>query len=343
MKKTGFENKEQEDLRLKKTPEIIVKIEQLLKYDTAGDPITGIKWTKTTTQKITDALAGENVYVSSNTIGKLLKDMGYSLKINYKKFESAPKKSTPESRKKRDRQFIYIRQMCEMFRKQNIPKISVDAKKKELVGNFKNQGVTWRINPKEVNAYDFKSLSSGIFIPYGIYDIDNNKGFVVGGVSYNTAEFSVSSIVKWWETKLNNIDIKPKSLLILADGGGSNGSRNRLWKTCIQKLLCDKYGITVTVCHYPPGTSKYNPIEHRLFSEISKNWAGEPLINYETIINYINTTKTKTGLRVKAILDETIYEKGIKISDSEMKKINIKYHDVLPQWNYSISPSENWI
>lgn len=269
--------------------------------------------------------------------------MGYSLKINYKKIESNPKKTTHESREKRDRQFIYIKQIREIFRKQNALGISVDAKKRELVGNFKNQGATWCMNPMEVYAYDFKSLASGIFIPYGIYNMDNNNGFVVGGVSYNTAEFAVNSIMKWWEIESKNAPARQKILLILADGGGSNGSRNRLWKKCIQELLCDKHGISVTVCHYPPGTSKYNPIEHRLFSEISKNWAGEPLKDNETILNYINTTTTKTGLNVKAILDETVYEKGIKISDKEIKKINIKYHDVLPQWNYTISPSQNRI
>ena len=326
---------------VKKKPEIICKIEQLLKYDTAGDPITGIKWTKTTTRKIADILAEEQIYVSSNTSGKLLKDMWYSLKINYKKIESDPKKSTPESREKRNQQFIYINQMRETSQKQNTPMISVDAKKKELVGNFKNQGAKWCKNPNEVNAYDFRSMACGIFIPYGIYDMDQNKGFVVGGVSYNTAEFAVNSIVKWWKTKSNNMIAKQKSLLIIADGGGSNGSRTRLWKVCLQKLLCNKYGINVTVCHYPPGTSKYNPIEHRLFSEISKNWAGEPLKDYERILNYICTTKTRTGLKVKASIDETVYKKGIKISDAQMNKINIKYHNVLPQWNYTIFPSEN--
>ncbi len=265
--------------------------------------------------------------------------MGYSLKINYKKIESNPKKSTSESRKKRDQQFIYIDQMREASRKQNIPMISVDAKKRELVGNFKNNGATWCKSPVEVNAYDFRSMASGVFIPYGIYNIDNNKGFVVGGVSYNTAEFAVNSIAKWCEREFNKITAKQKSLLIFADGGGSNGSKNRLWKKCIQNTICDKYGIVVTVCHYPPGTSKYNPIEHRLFSEISKNWAGEPLMSNETILKYINTTKTKTGLKVKATIDETIYEKGIKISDDEMKKLNIRYHETLPQWNYTISPS----
>ncbi|MBA7516157.1 ISAzo13 family transposase ISMco6 [subsurface metagenome] len=265
--------------------------------------------------------------------------MGYSLKVNYKKIESNPKKSTPESRRKRDRQFIYIGQMRESFITKNNLMISVDSKKKELVGNFKNQGATWCKNPKEVNVYDFLSLASGVFIPYGIYNIKTNTGFVVGGVSYNTAELAVNAIDKWWNMEGRNIELGHKSLLILADGGGSNGSKNKLWKFSIQKKLCNQYGINVTVCHYPPGTSKYNPVEHRLFSEISKNWAGEPLKDYETILNYINTTKTKTGLSVKAILDETKYEKGIKISDDEMAKINIKYHEVHPQWNYTIFPS----
>ena len=269
--------------------------------------------------------------------------MGYSLKINYKKIESNPKKSTPESRKKRDQQFTYIGQIRESFLEQSNLMISVDSKKKESVGNFKNQGAIWCTNPKEVNAYDFLSLASGVFIPYGIYCINSNAGFVVGGTSYNTAELAVNAIEKWWNMEATNMGSEQKSLLILADGGGSNGSKNKLWKLSIQNKLCDKYGINVTVCHYPPGTSKYNPIEHRLFSEISKNWAGEPLKDYETILNYISTTKTKTGLRVKAILDETNYEKGIKVSDDEMEKINIKHHEVHPQWNYTIFPPQNRI
>ena len=302
-----------------------------------------MKWTKTTTGKIAEELKHEGIYVSSDTIGKLLKDMGYSLKINFKKIESNPRKSTPESRKNRDQQFTYIGQMRESFLIQNNLMISVDSKKKESVGNFKNQGAIWCTNPKEVNAYDFLSLASGVFIPYGIYCINSNTGFVVGGISYNTAELAVNAIEKWWNMEAINMDSEHKSLLILADGGGSNGSKNKLWKLSIQNKLCNKYGIKVTVCHYPPGTSKYNPIEHRLFSEISKNWAGEPLKDYETILNYINTTKTKTGLRVKAILDETNYEKGIKVSDDQMAKINIKHHEVHPQWNYTISPSQNRI
>jgi hypothetical protein len=276
--------------------------------------------------------------VSADTVGRLLSEMKYSLKVNYKKFESNPKKVTPESLIKRNEQFNHIKQMREQYEEQGNLIISVDAKKRELVGNFKNQGSIWCVAPKEVNAYDFKSLAKGVFIPYGIYNINANKGFVVGGTSYNTAEFAVNAIEKWLNTEKANMS-KSKSLLILADGGGSNGSKNKLWKHCIQKKLCDKHNLNVTVCHYPPGTSKYNPIEHRLFSEISKNWAGEPLKDYETILNFISTTKTIKGLSVKASLDETNYEKGQKISDQEMEKINIKYNNILPQLNYTIFPS----
>lgn len=278
--------------------------------------------------------------MSADTVGRLLSDMNYSLKVNYKRFESNPKKVTRASRIKRNQQFNHIKHKREYYVEQGNPIISIDAKKRELVGNFKNQGAIWCTAPKEVSAYDFKSLAEGVFIPYGIYNINTNTGFVVGGVSYNTAEFAVNTIEKWLNTDDANIYSKPKSLLILADGGGSNSSKNRLWKYCIQKKLCDQYDLNVTVCHYPPGTSKYNPIEHRLFSEISKNWAGEPLKDYETILNYIRTTKTTTGLSVKASLDETNYAKGKKISDKEMKKINIRYDDILPELNYTIFPSE---
>ncbi len=212
--------------------------------------------------------------------------MDYSLKINHKKIESNPKKVTPESRQKRDCQFKYISQMRSLFQKQNNAIISTDAKKRELVGNFKNNGSTWCQKSIPVNAYAFKSLSEGVFIPYGIYDVVKNTGFVVGGTSYNTSEFAVNTICRWLNFELKSRETPIKSLLILADGGGSNGSKNKLWKLSIQEKLCDQYGMSVTVCHYPPGTSKYNPIEHRMFSEISKNWAGKPLVSYETILKY---------------------------------------------------------
>lgn len=277
--------------------------------------------------------------MSPNTVSKLLAEMNYSLKINYKKIESNPKKVTPESRQKRDCQFKYISQMRSLFQQQNNAIISTDAKKRELVGNFKNNGSTWCRISIPVNAYDFKSLSEGVFIPYGIYDVAQNTGLVVGGISYNTSEFAVNTICRWLNFELKSRETPIKSLLILADGGGSNGSKNRLWKLSIQEKLCNQYGMSVTVCHYPPGTSKYNPIEHRMFSEISKNWAGKPLVSYETILKYISTTKTSSGLTVKACIDQTIYKKGIKISDEEMKKINMNKHDVLPEWNYTIFPS----
>lgn len=310
-----------------------------MEEDTAGDPVTGLKWTRRTLRKIANALKNAGIHVSTNTVSKLLAGMNYSLKINYKKIESNPKKITPGYREKRDCQFKYISQMRALFQQQGNVTISTDAKKRELVGNFKNNGSTWCQTAIPVNAYDFKSLSEGVFIPYGIYDIVKNTGFVVGGISYNTSEFAVNAICTWLNFELEKRRAPIKSLLILVDGGGSNGSKNKLWKLSIQNKLCNKHGIDVTVCHYPPGTSKYNPIEHRLFSEISKNWAGKPLISYETILKYISTTKTTTGLKVKACVDQTMYEKGIKVSDSQMKKINIIKHDVLPEWNYTIFPS----
>lgn len=267
--------------------------------------------------------------------------MNYSLKVNHKKIESNPKKTTPESKEKRNQQFLHIRQMRENFTMQGIPIISVDAKKRELVGNFKNQGTGWCKEAKSVNVYDFLSLSTGVFIPYGIYNLTLNTGVVVGGISYNTAEFAVNAIDNWWKMEGAIISKEQNFLLILADGGGSNASKSKLWKLCIQNKLCNQYGINVTVCHYPPGTSKYNPIEHRLFSEISKNWAGEPLKDYETILNYLNTTKTTKGLSVRSLLDTTIYEKGIKVSKKVENKINIEYHKTLPQWNYTIFPSKS--
>lgn len=265
--------------------------------------------------------------------------ISYSLKTNYKKIESNPQKSTPESREKRDCQFKYISQVRKLFTQENNAVISIDAKKRELVGNFKNNGEIWCHKPVPVNAYDFKSLSTGIFIPSGIYDIKKNSGFIVGGTSYNTGEFAVNAISKWLNNELRKRKKPLKSLLMLADGGGSNGSKNKLWKLSIQEKICNQYGINVTVCHYPPGTSKYNPIEHRLFSEISKNWAGKPLVNYETILKYIGTTKTSTGLKVCACLDQTIYEKGIKVNDKDMRKLKISKHNILPEWNYTIYPS----
>ena len=222
---------------------------------------------------------------------------------------------------------------------ENSPVISVDAKKKELVGNFKNPGKDWNISglPKEVMTYDYESDADGIAIPYGTYDIKRNEGFVNIGVSKNTAEFAVNSIEQWWLRYGIKHYPLAKNLLICADGGGSNGSSNRLWKKSLQEFA-SKHSISVTVCHYPPGTSKWNKIEHRMFSYISINWKGRPLESYETIINLISNTTTKKGLKVSAKIDKKEYEKGKKVPDKIFKSLNIEYYNKFPKWNYRIDP-----
>ena len=256
--------------------------------------------------------------------------MGFSLKVNRKSIAHA---NSPD----RNEQFEYIATMRKAFAQQGSPIISVDTKKKELVGRFKNAGVCWERVAQPVNDHDFHSLSEGIAIPYGIYEPTINRGNVFVGTSHDTPEFAASSIAKWW--KLGNRDYDdPDKLLILADGGGSNSSRSHAWKAFIQTCIADRFQIPVTVCHYPPGTSKWNPIEHRLFSEISKNWRGKPLDSYEAIIKYIKTTTTKTGLTVKASLVRKQYTKGVKISKDKLAQLAINNHQKSPKWNYTIEP-----
>jgi hypothetical protein len=309
----------------------------MLKYDTAGHPIKGLKWSRKTTEKIAQELNAIGIRVSPNTVCRLLKQMGYSLKVNHKKLESGIK--NPPDPQQRDEQFRYIADLREQFAKQNNPIISVDTKKKELIGNFKNNGTSWQQDPIAVNDHDFPSDAQGKAIPYGIYDTQRNMGTIFLGISYDTPKFAVESIEKWWKTEGRNQYPKSKKLLILADSGGSNSSRSRVWKHRIQKKLCNPYGLTVNVSHYPPGSSKWNPIEHRLFSEISKNWSGRPLDSYETVLKYIRTTKTTSGLKVKAHFVRKKYQKGEKISNLQMKSLPIKKHETLPDWNYSLMPS----
>jgi len=256
--------------------------------------------------------------------------MGFSLKVNRKSISHS---TSPQ----RNEQFEYIASMREQFAFEGSPVISVDTKKKEQIGQFKNAGSCWEQEAQPVNDHDFHSLSDGIAIPYGIYEPSTNRGSVFVGTSHDTAEFAAHSISKWWTYANKNYD-NPHKLLILADGGGSNSSRSHAWKSFIQTCLADRFQIPVTVCHYPPGTSKWNPIEHRLFSEISKNWQGKPLNSYEAIINYIKTTTTKTGLTVKAKLVKKEYAKGIKISKEEFNQLLIHNHSMLPKWNYTIEP-----
>ena len=301
-------------------------------HETAGDPISGLKWTRKTTEKIAAELRRLGIEISPNTTGRLLKELGYSLRVNHKKLSSG---SGPE----RDEQFQYIGDQRDRFSSKGLPIISVDTKKKELVGNFKNNGAVWCSAPFAVNDHDFRSLGEGIAIPYGIYDIQANRGSVFVGRSSETSELAVSSVEKWWRYDGNRRYGAPPELLVLADAGGCNGYRRRAWKYNLQKRLCDRHGVSVTVCHYPPGASKWNPIEHRLFSEISKNWAGRPLDSYDTILNYIRTTQTKTGLSVKAYSDTKRYPTKVKISDQQMKQIRLEKHDTLPHLNYTITPS----
>lgn len=292
-----------------------------MEFETAGDPVSGLKWTRKTTQKVACELSKLGIVVCGKTVGRILKELGYSLRVNHKKISSG-------SGADRDDQFNYIGSCRLRHTEMNLPVISVDTKKKELVGNFKNDGTAWAKRPVEVNDHDFRSQAQGIAIPYGIYDVNANFGSVIIGTSYDTAQFAVSAIEKWWRYTGKYRYPGADHLLILADGGGSNGARNRSWKYELQNL-CDRYNIKVTVCHYPPGASKWNPIEHRLFSEISKNWAGRPLDSYLTIENYISTTKTATGLKVKAYIDAKNYEKGIKISDQQMRQLNVEKHETL--------------
>ena len=314
-----------------KSPDIKKEIENILEENTAGDPMSKLRWTNKSTYTIANELRNQNKTISEDSIGRIIKQLGYSLQLNVKSKESG-------SSEKRDSQFRYINEQVKIFAKKNIPVISVDAKKKELVGNFKNNGRRWMKKGKAeiVNIYDFWFLAKGKAIPYGIYDINMNNGFVNVGIDHNTSEFAVESIGQWWENigKKNYQDAK--ELLICADGGGSNASRSRLWKFYLQKFA-NKTGLKITVCHFPPGTSKWNKVEHKMFSFISMNWRGRPLINYEVIINLIEGTKTKNGLKIKAKIDKKIYELKQKVSDKEFENVNFLRHEINPQWNYTLS------
>ncbi len=263
--------------------------------------------------------------------------MGFSLRVNRKDLESGNK--NPPPRKVRNRQFKYINSKRREFAATGNPIISVDTKKKEKVGNFKNPGGTWQEDPYVVNDHDFPNDALGRAIPYGIYDTEANHGFVAVGTSHETPAFAVDSIIDWWKRYGRIAYTDSDELLILADCGGGNSARSHAWKYHLQHRLCNPFGLKITVCHYPPGASKWNPIEHHLFSHISNNWAGKPLETYETVVKYIKTTKTSTGLLVKASLNAKNYEKGEKVSATEMAQLALNKHKTLPNWNYTLRPS----
>ena len=301
-----------------------------MEHDTAGDPLTGLKWTRRTTAKIARELAATGISVSPKTVGRLLKELGYSLRVNSKKISSG---TGPD----RNTQFEIIADRRRRFSRGGAPIISVDTKKKEPVGNFKNPGTAWNKTAVPVHDHDFRSLGSGVAVPYGIYDVEANRGSVFIGMSSDTPRFAIDAIDKWWRYDGQHRYKDAAELLILADCGGSNGYRCRAWKLGLQQLA-DKTGLTISVSHYPPGASKWNPIEHRLFCEISKNWAGRPLDSTETVKNYISTTTTTTGLHVKAYIDTKDYPKGVKVSKDQMDNLHLTAAGALPDWNYALAP-----
>ena len=307
----------------------------MLREDTAGDP-TGQRglWTGQRLRALSAELARLGLRVCPNTVRRLLDQLDYALHANRKSL------SGPQS-PARDQQFHYLLGQRQEFSRQALPIISVDTKKKELVGRFKNAGRIWCHEARPVNDHDFRSQAAGLAIPRGLYDLEANRGSVLLGTSHDTPEFAVDAIVEWWRGEGRRRYGAVTELLILADSGGSNGARCRLWKYALQEKLADRFQLAVTVCHYPPGTSKWNPIEHRLFSEISKHWAGQPLTDYPTIVRLIGETKTQTGLRVHCALSTKDYPTKIKISKEQMNELDLLAHPILPQWNYTLLPRIN--
>ena len=265
------------------------------------------------------------------TVRRLLMKMKYSLKANVKRLSGT---AHPD----RNQQFEFIERQKQAFLAAGWPVISVDTKKKELIGNFKNAGKNWCLAAEAVNDHDFDQDALGKAVPYGIYDLNHNLGYVYVGNSADTPQFAVEMIASWWQTEGQRLFPGQTHILILADAGGSNGCRPRLWKQQLQEQLADRLGLAVTVCHYPTGASKWNPIEHRLFCFISLNWAGQPLVSYETILKFIRTTRTESGLWCQARLDRTQYKTGLKITADEKARINLKPHRHFPNWNYTIKP-----
>ena len=311
---------------------LLGRLKWIVEETTAGDPMSPLKWTNKSTRTIAEELTRAGHPVSSVTVGRCLEEMGYTLQANIKTREGPQKPN-------RDAQFRYLNRQVKMFRRSADPVISVDTKKKELVGAFKNAGRRWVPKGKadQVLVHDFPSLGQGKAIPYGAYDIARDRAVVNVGVTHDTAEFAVESIRRWWRLDGKRHYRGAERLLICADSGGSNGNRPRAWKLHLQ-ALSDETGMAITVCHYPPGTSKWNKIEHRLFSFISLNWRGKPLVNFETVVNLIGGTRNRGGLKVKAVLDTNQYDTGVGVSDDEMGQLRIKRHKVHPSWNYTLSP-----
>ncbi len=289
------------------------------------------KWQRSSLRHLMDELAQLGYWISHTTIARLLKEQKYSLKANVKRLSGS---KHPD----RDQQFQYIASQRALFQQAGLPIISVDTKKKELIGNFKNSGQEWCLEATAVNDHDFEQDALGKAVPYGIYDPTYNRGYVYVGQSADTPEFAVEAIMRWWQEIGSHLYPKATKILILADAGGSNGCRPRLWKRLLQEQFADNLGLEVTICHYPTGASKWNPIEHRLFGPISINWAGKPLRTFEFMLACIRGTTTASGLQVQAFLVEKVYTKGIKVAKEIMQTLQIVWHSICPRWNYTIKP-----
>jgi hypothetical protein len=313
-------------------PGLIAALEALIEPTTRGDPESPLRWTCKSTRRLADELTRQNHPVRARTVAKLLREADYSLQGNRKTREGA---SHPD----RNAQFEYINASVQRFLKRSQPAISIDAKKKEKVGDFKNGGQEWlpKGEPEEVRVYDFLIKSLGKVTPYGVYDLLHNQGWVSVGIDHDTAQFAVNSIRRWWKEMGQQRFPRARELLITADGGGSNNHRSRLWKVSLQGLA-DELGIRLFVCHFPPGTSKWNKIEHRLFNFITQNWRGRPLVSQEVIVNLIASTTTRTGLIVKAAIDTNRYPTKTKVTDEQLARLRLIRDEFHGEWNYTLSP-----
>jgi transposase len=315
-------------------PGLLPALEALVDPATRGDPDSPLRWTSKSTRTLARELRKQGHPVGERTVGRLLRTLGYSLQGNRKTKEG-------DSHVDRNAQFEHINNQAKAFMRRGQPVISVDTKKKELVGEFKNGGREWlpQGQPDEVRVHDFLDKNLGKAIPYGVFDIANNQGWVSVGIDHDTAQFATEAIHRWWKRMGRKSYPGAKELLITADGGGSNGSRCRLWKVALQGLA-DRLGVPIQVCHFPPGTSKWNKIEHRMFCHITQNWRGRPLISHEVIVQLIANTVTQQGLKIRAELDQRSYPAGIKVTDGELARLNLKPHGFHGDWNYTIQPTK---
>lgn len=315
-----------------KQPKILEDLDRLLDPSTRGDPMSPLRWTCKSTPKLAAELRAQGHSVSQATVWRLLEELGYSMQSNRKSREGT---AHPD----RNAQFEFINDTVKDFLARGLPVISVDTKKKELVGSFKNGGKEWekKGQPVEVNVHDFPDKQLGKAIPYGVYDVGRNEGWVSVGITHDTAEFAAESVRRWWRWMGRHSYGQSKELLLTSDGGGSNGSRVRLWKIVLGQLASE-LGLEIHVRHFPPGTSKWNKIEHRMFCHITANWRGRPLVDYVTVVNSISETRTKTGLRIRAEIDDSQYEIGKEISEEQIAKLPIHRCDFHGDWNYSFKP-----